>query len=298
MALERTTGVRLNTPPLFVFFTYNTIKYLHYVSDIITKPENKKLKSVPLTICGKKMSYAPGTKLSHSNEAQCATVLTKGNVIVTKGFAYEQMMPLEDWLILAEKNAIKAVFTDAERQRRAEESLAHAGRMWSKAYAEHDAKADSQKRAEADLAHAGAMWSKARDKSSSSAVWAALGAMNNDIVESDDAPSPLRSANDRLEAKRDEAAKASMWPLTGTTDAEKLYELECRFKGAEFVLSMDTKQVLVSTIVQDGNRYIVLNEDDYGTGYYASFATILGASKRPSLMAEYLGLYIDLSHLF
>ncbi len=248
------------------------------------------------------MSYAPGTKLSHSNDTQCATVLTKGQVIVTKGFAYEQMMSLEDWLILAEKNGIKAVFTDAERQRRAEESLAHAGAMWSKAYAEHDAnakKADRQKRAEADLAHAGAMWSKARNESSSAALWTALGAKQNEIVNNSPAP---KSANELLEAKRDEAAKASMWPLTGTTDAEKLYELERRFEGAVFVLSLDTKQVVVSTIMQDGSRYIVLNDDDHGTGWYESFATISGAPRKrwqkPSLMAEYLGLYIDLSHLF
>jgi len=256
------------------------------------------------------MSYAPGTKLSHSNDTQCATVLTKGQVIVTKGFAYEQMMSLEDWLILAEKNGIKAVFTDAERQRRAEESLAHAGAMWSKAYAEHDANAkkqdsqtffaERQRRAEESLAHAGAMWSKARNESSSAALWTALGTKQNEIVNNSPAP---KSANELLEAQRDAAAKASIVPLSVGTDAEKLYELERRFEGAVFVLSLDTKQVVVSTIMQDGSRYIVLNDDDHGTGWYESFATISGAPRKwsgqkPRLMAEYLGLYIDLSHLF
>jgi hypothetical protein len=241
------------------------------------------------------MSYAPGTKLSHSNGAQCGTVLTKNNIIVTKGFAYEQMMPLEDWLILAEKNAIKAVFTDAERQRRAEASLAHAGAMWTKAYAEHDAKVDRQKRAEDNLAHAGAMWSKARAESSSSALWAALGTKENEIVNHSVAP---KSVNELLEAQRDAAAKASMVPLSAATDAEKLYELECRFKNAVFVLSTDRKQVVVSSVLRADSRYIVLSEEAEDD-WYSSFDTISDTSNcRPNLMAEYLGLYIDLSHLF
>jgi hypothetical protein len=48
------------------------------------------------------MSYAPSTKLSHTNNTQRATVLTNENVMVTQGLGYGQMMKLADWIILAD----------------------------------------------------------------------------------------------------------------------------------------------------------------------------------------------------
>jgi len=49
-------------------------------------------------------TYIPGTKLSYANGAECCTVLTNGNSLVTKvwGEAWWEQMPLADWLILAE----------------------------------------------------------------------------------------------------------------------------------------------------------------------------------------------------
>ena len=49
-------------------------------------------------------TYTPGTKLSYNNGAECCTVLTNGNSLVTKvwGDAWWEQMPLADWLILAE----------------------------------------------------------------------------------------------------------------------------------------------------------------------------------------------------
>jgi hypothetical protein len=48
------------------------------------------------------MPYAPGTKLSHSDSTERATVLTDGKVMVTRGFAVTQIMKLADWFILAD----------------------------------------------------------------------------------------------------------------------------------------------------------------------------------------------------
>jgi len=49
-------------------------------------------------------TYAPGTKLSYNNGADCCTVLTDGNAMVTKvwGDRWWEQMRLADWLILAE----------------------------------------------------------------------------------------------------------------------------------------------------------------------------------------------------
>ena len=48
------------------------------------------------------MSYSPATKLSHSGATQCCTVLTNGNIMVTRGLGAGSMMKLEDWQILAD----------------------------------------------------------------------------------------------------------------------------------------------------------------------------------------------------
>jgi hypothetical protein len=49
-------------------------------------------------------TYIPGTKLSFNNGADCCTVLTDGNAMVTKvwGDRWWEQMRLADWLILAE----------------------------------------------------------------------------------------------------------------------------------------------------------------------------------------------------
>jgi hypothetical protein len=48
------------------------------------------------------MSYTPATKLSYNDTEECATVLTSGMVMITKGLGRGTMMKLEDWLILAD----------------------------------------------------------------------------------------------------------------------------------------------------------------------------------------------------
>jgi len=47
------------------------------------------------------MSYAPKAMLSYADDRGSATVLTEGNVMVTKGLGLGQIMKLADWIILA-----------------------------------------------------------------------------------------------------------------------------------------------------------------------------------------------------
>ena len=60
------------------------------------------------------MSYTPGTKLSHTGATRHATVLTNGNLIVTAGLGYGQVMTVADWLILAEGSRIYEEFIPLE----------------------------------------------------------------------------------------------------------------------------------------------------------------------------------------
>jgi hypothetical protein len=53
------------------------------------------------------MSYSPGTKLSYADGMECATVVTNGNVIVTKGLCRSQLLKLDDWLILAASERVQ-----------------------------------------------------------------------------------------------------------------------------------------------------------------------------------------------
>jgi len=103
------------------------------------------------------MSYAPSTKLSHSDATARATVLTGDNVMVTRGLGAGQMMKLADWIILADGAKIQEeyipvpkneaavplppteIISPAEATARA--NLAHAGAMWAAAYAEQSAAA-------------------------------------------------------------------------------------------------------------------------------------------------------------
>lgn len=56
------------------------------------------------------MSYAPATKLSYADASNCATVLTDGYIMITKGFAAGQRMPFADWLIMADGQRIQEEF--------------------------------------------------------------------------------------------------------------------------------------------------------------------------------------------
>ena len=56
------------------------------------------------------MSYAPATKLSYADASNCATVLTDGYIMITKGLGAGQRMPLADWLIMADGQRIQEEF--------------------------------------------------------------------------------------------------------------------------------------------------------------------------------------------
>ena len=87
-------------------------------------------------------------------------------------------------------------------------------------------------------------------------------------------------------------------PLVASTDALKLKELEERFPGAKMVLSTDTKQIEIRHIKIQSRDTDMIYWPKMNT-YYSSFDE-LGVSvwKRPNLMAEWKGMYIDLTHLF
>jgi hypothetical protein len=94
-------------------------------------------------------------------------------------------------------------------------------------------------------------------------------------------------------------------PFEATTDALRLKELEGRFPGATMVLSTTKKQIVVKYVYEEiyvdssANHMIACDVSD--TLPFHEFASI-GASPRPDgkpqLMAEWRGMYVDLSHLF
>jgi hypothetical protein len=88
-----------------------------------------------------------------------------------------------------------------------------------------------------------------------------------------------------------------MKPLEAVTDALKLKELEQRFSEARFILTLSQEQIKVETcqIGHESYNQIAI----YSRTRNLSFATFKehGAEK-VHLMAEWRGLYIDLSHLF
>jgi hypothetical protein len=89
-------------------------------------------------------------------------------------------------------------------------------------------------------------------------------------------------------------------PLKATTDALRLKELEERFPGATMVLSNLLRQTVVKYVYEDmyvdnsANHKIAC---DFEALPQPDFASI-GSESRPQLMAEWRGMYIDLSHLF
>jgi hypothetical protein len=81
-------------------------------------------------------------------------------------------------------------------------------------------------------------------------------------------------------------------PLTATTDGLKLKELEERFPDAVFVLSTDQFYEIAYEPGVYGDIYCEKHE--ISAPYFWHF----GGSEKPQLMAEWRGMYIDLSHLF
>ena len=85
----------------------------------------------------------------------------------------------------------------------------------------------------------------------------------------------------------------SMAPLESTTDSLKLKELEERFPGATMVLT--TKDQHYEVRYQYNPVYGNIRCDD---AHISAPCFAFFGDKKPSLMAEWRGLYIDLSHLF
>ena len=75
------------------------------------------------------MSYTPGTKLSHSDACQRATVLTGDNVMVTYGLGVGQMMKFADWQILADGANIQEVVAPVKEDIQA--NIDHAAARWA-----------------------------------------------------------------------------------------------------------------------------------------------------------------------
>jgi hypothetical protein len=83
-------------------------------------------------------------------------------------------------------------------------------------------------------------------------------------------------------------------PLQATTDALQLKELEERFPGATMVLSTYDAQYEIAYKEEQPYGNIYCKKIDTSAPFFRDF----GAGHRPQLMAEWNGLYIDLSHLF
>jgi len=87
-----------------------------------------------------------------------------------------------------------------------------------------------------------------------------------------------------------------MKPLTATSDAERLKELEMRFPGAHMVLSTTDSQYTI-TYKEDHVYGSIHCEDAHiSAPYFSDFG--ISTIGKPNLMAEWRGLYICLSHLF
>ena len=94
-----------------------------------------------------------------------------------------------------------------------------------------------------------------------------------------------------------------MKALEAKTDPLKLKELEERFPGATMVLTAGSNIRVVKYVYEDLYVDESINHniacDSTGSLPAADFATLgVVAGQRPQLMAEWRGMYIDLSHLF
>jgi hypothetical protein len=83
-------------------------------------------------------------------------------------------------------------------------------------------------------------------------------------------------------------------PLENATDALRLKELEERFPGATMILTTHTGQYEVAYEPDPVNDNIYSEKAQICAPSFSDF----GVRGKPNLMAEWRGLYIDLSHLF
>ena len=102
-----------------------------------------------------------------------------------------------------------------------------------------------------------------------------------------------------------ELKKLCNTPLTGATDALKLKELEERFPGATMILTTATEQLEIEHVYYEMSTYpetwchqIYSKKLERSVFYFTDFGASARASGKPQLMAEWNGLYIDLSHLW
>ena len=103
------------------------------------------------------------------------------------------------------------------------------------------------------------------------------------------APPPSRPPRDRV------LRELCMKPLEATTDALKLLELEERFPGAIMVLSTTDRQYEITYKHNPIYGNIYCENAHISAPSFDSFGSF--TIGKPSLMAEWRGLYICLSHL-
>jgi len=94
-------------------------------------------------------------------------------------------------------------------------------------------------------------------------------------------------------------------PLSGETDALKLKELQERFSGATMVISAGKKLLEVEHVYYDMPTYpenwrhqIYSKRLEKAVFHFTDLGESSRSNGKPQLMAEWKGLYIDLSHLF
>jgi len=95
-------------------------------------------------------------------------------------------------------------------------------------------------------------------------------------------------------------ASLSSEPLTASTDALKLKELESRFPGTTIILFTPTHQGVVRYIYEDFYEDESANHMiwcDFAAYPHHSFAS-LGVKEHLHLIVEWRGIYLDVSYLF
>jgi hypothetical protein len=94
-------------------------------------------------------------------------------------------------------------------------------------------------------------------------------------------------------------------PLTGATDALKLKELYERFPGGKMVLTTTNEQLEIEPVYYDIAAYpedwchqIYSRKHEQAVFNFRNLGDSPRSNGKPQLMAEWRGLYIDISHLF
>jgi hypothetical protein len=126
------------------------------------------------------------------------------------------------------------------------------------------------------------------------------------FLEEAEGPKPIEVGFFGVEPRvSDEDLKELCKPLEATTDPLKLKELEQRFPGATMVLCTTKKPVVVKYVYEDLYVNSSVNHkiacDIPNTLPFHDFSSISTSPRengKPQLMAEWRGMYIDLSHLF